>query len=164
MIVSKEKISVPVGNSENQSSLSKHGFFQITQKLFLRKGDELLILRDRKSGLGDLPGGRMNEDEFFEDWNLSMKREIEEELGSQVRIKVFPKPLFVHKHKVNEGNFPCIIIAYHANFLGGEIILSEEHDYIAWKNIRTFEPNPLFTEYMLDAVNLYLKEYASLVR
>ncbi len=137
MIVSKEKVSVSVGNSENQPSLSKHGFFQITQKLFLRKGDELLILRDRKSGLGDLPGGRMNEDEFFEDWNLSMKREIEEELGPQVRIKVFPKPLFVHKHKVNEGNFPCIIIAYHANFLGGEIILSDEHDYIAWKNVRT---------------------------
>ncbi|AXR69712.1 NUDIX hydrolase [Leptospira mayottensis] len=143
--------------------MSKHGFFQITQKLFLRKGDELLILRDRKSGLGDLPGGRMNEDEFFEDWNLSMEREIEEELGSQIRIKVFPKPLFVHKHRVNEGNFPCIIIAYHANFLGGEIILSEEHDYIAWKNVLTFEPSPLFTEYMLDAVNLYLKEYASLV-
>ncbi len=163
MIVSKEKISAPVGNSENQLSLSKHGFFQITQKLFLRKEDELLILRDRKSGLGDLPGGRMNEDEFFEDWNLSIEREIEEELGPQVRIKVFPKPLFVHKHKVNEGNFPCIIIAYHANFLGGEIILSDEHDYIAWKNVRTFEPNPLFTEYMLDAVNLYLKEYASLV-
>lgn len=126
--------------------MSKHGFFQITQKLFLRKGDELLILRDRKSGLGDLPGGRMNEDEFFEDWNLSIEREIEEELGPQIKIKVFPKPLFVHKHKVNEGNFPCIIIAYHANFLGGEIILSDEHDYIAWKNVRTFEPNPLFTE------------------
>ncbi len=123
--------------------MSKHGFFQITQKLFLRKGDELLILRDRKSGLGDLPGGRMNEDEFFEDWNLSIEREIEEELGPQIKIKVFPKPLFVHKHKVNEGNFPCIIIAYHANFLGGEIILSDEHDYIAWKNVRTFERSNL---------------------
>ncbi|ALO24488.1 NUDIX hydrolase [Leptospira borgpetersenii serovar Ballum] len=160
----RKKYQPLLGNSENQSSLSKHGFFQITQKLFLRKGDELLILRDRKSGLGDLPGGRMNEDEFFEDWNLSIEREIEEDLGPQIKIKVFPKPLFVHKHKVNEGNFPCIIIAYHANFLGGEIILSDEHDYIAWKNVRTFEPNPLFTEYMLDAVNLYLKEYASLVR
>ncbi|WP_061247983.1 NUDIX domain-containing protein [Leptospira alstonii] len=142
--------------------MSKHGFFQITQKLFLRKGDELLILRDRKSGLGDLPGGRMNEDEFFEDWTLSMKREIEEELGSQVRIKISPKPLFVHKHRVNEGNFPCVIIAYHAEFLEGEIILSDEHDYIAWERVQSYKPSPLFTEYMLDAVNLYLKEYASL--
>ncbi|EMO52836.1 NUDIX domain-containing protein [Leptospira noguchii] len=143
--------------------MSKHGFFQITQKLFLRKGDELLILRDRKSGLGDLPGGRMNDNEFFEDWGLSMQREIEEELGLQVQIRVSPKPLFIHKHRVNEGNFPCIIIAYHADYLGGDIILSDEHDYIAWENVQTYEPSPLFTEYMLDAVNLYLKEYASLV-
>ncbi|EMJ58252.1 NUDIX domain protein [Leptospira interrogans serovar Valbuzzi str. Duyster] len=143
--------------------MSKHGFFQITQKLFLRKGDEFLILRDRKSGLGDLPGGRMNENEFFEDWSLSMQREIEEELGSQVQIRVSTKPLFIHKHKVNEGNFPCIIIAYHADYLGGDIILSDEHDYISWEKVQTYEPSPLFTEYMLDAVNLYLKEYALLV-
>lgn len=45
--------------------MSNHGFFQITQKLFLRDGNQLLVLRDRKSGHGDLPGGRMNEDEFF---------------------------------------------------------------------------------------------------
>ncbi|MBM9499288.1 NUDIX hydrolase [Leptospira sp. 201903071] len=143
--------------------MSKHGFFQITQKLFLRKGDELLILRDRKSGLGDLPGGRMNEDEFYQDWKLSMEREIEEELGSNVQIEVSAKPLFIHKHRVNEGNFPCIIVAYHANFLGGEIRLSEEHDYIAWENVHSYNPSPLFSEYMLDAVNLYLKEYSSLV-
>ncbi|XDD50341.1 NUDIX domain-containing protein [Leptospira sp. WS92.C1] len=142
--------------------MSKHGFFQITQKLFLRKGEELLILRDRKSGLGDLPGGRMNENEFFEDWSLSMEREIEEELGPNVQIKVLPKPLFVHKHRVNEGNFPCIIIAYHADFIDGEIVLSDEHDYIAWENINSYDPSALFSEYMLDAVNLYLKEYASL--
>ncbi len=162
--MSARKIYQPLyGNSENKSSLSKHGFFQITQKLFLRKGDELLILRDRKSGLGDLPGGRMNEDEFYQDWNLSMEREIEEELGSNVQIRVSPKPLFIHKHRVNEGNFPCIIIAYHAEFLGGEIQLSEEHDYIAWENVHSYNPSPLFSEYMLDAVNLYLKEYASFV-
>ncbi len=108
-------------------------------------------------------GGRMNENEFFEDWSLSMQREIEEELGSQVQIRVSTKPLFIHKHKVNEGNFPCIIIAYHADNLGGDIILSDEHDYISWEKVQTYEPSPLFTEYMLDAVNLYLKEYAPLV-
>ncbi|MDV6234117.1 NUDIX hydrolase [Leptospira ellisii] len=143
--------------------MSKHGLFQITQKLFLRKGKEFLVLRDRKSGLGDLPGGRMNEDEFFEDWILSMEREIGEELGPNVRIDVRQKPLFIHKHRVNEGNFPCIIIAYHADFLGGEIVLSEEHDYMAWENVNSYDPGSLFSEYMFDAVNLYLKEYASLV-
>ncbi|MGQ2842201.1 NUDIX hydrolase, partial [Leptospira interrogans] len=44
-----------------------------------------------------------------------------------------------------------------------DIILSDEHDYISWEKVQTYEPSPLFTEYMLDAVNLYLKEYAPLV-
>ncbi|HNF25981.1 MAG TPA: NUDIX hydrolase, partial [Leptospiraceae bacterium] len=35
--------------------MTQHSVFQITQKLFLRKGQKLLVLRDRKSGLGDLP-------------------------------------------------------------------------------------------------------------
>ena len=37
---------------------SKHGLFQITQKVFIRKGNLLLIMKDKKSGAGDLPGGR----------------------------------------------------------------------------------------------------------
>ena len=52
---------------------SKHGLFQITQKVFIRNGNLLLVMKDKKSGAGDLPGGRMNEDEFFLDcrnWKL----------------------------------------------------------------------------------------------
>ena len=60
----------------------KHGSFQITQKAFVRKGDLLLVMKDKKSGEGDLPGGRMNEDEFFGDWIESLQRELDEELGN----------------------------------------------------------------------------------
>ncbi|EOQ88754.1 hypothetical protein LEP1GSC202_0937 [Leptospira yanagawae serovar Saopaulo str. Sao Paulo = ATCC 700523] len=140
--------------------MSKHGFFQITQKLFLRDGDLLLVLRDKKSGHGDLPGGRMNEDEFFNDWTESIFREIDEELGSNIKIEVNPVPIFVHKHRVNEGNHPCIIIAYEAKCLEGKVNLSDEHDYMEWVNIQSFDPKKLFSEYMLEAVQLYLKEYA----
>ncbi|MCW7468954.1 NUDIX domain-containing protein [Leptospira kanakyensis] len=140
--------------------MSKHGFFQITQKLFLRNGENLLVLRDRKSGHGDLPGGRMNEDEFFSDWSESIFREVSEELGEQIKIDVSPDPIFIHKHMVNEGNIPCVIVAYTANLLAGDIQLSEEHDFMDWVNIKTFDPSKLFSEYMLEAVQLYLKKYA----
>ncbi len=140
--------------------MSKHGSFQITQKLFLRDGDKFLIMRDSKSGYGDLPGGRMNEDEFFDDWMKSVHREVEEELGESVRVEINPKPIFVHKHRVNEGNHPCIIIAYQAKLLGGEIIISDEHDFLDWVSVKNYDPSSLFTEYMLDAVKVYLKEYA----
>lgn len=140
--------------------MSKHGFFQITQKLFLRRGSELLVLRDRKSGLGDLPGGRMNEDEFFGDWIESVKREISEELGDGVDIQIKPEPILIHKHRVNEGNFPCIIIGYVAELKSGELILSDEHDYMEWVDVKSYNPSPLFSEYMLEAVQIYLKKYA----
>lgn len=140
--------------------MSKHGFFQITQKLFLRDGNLLLVLRDRKSGHGDLPGGRMNEDEFFQDWTESISREISEELGPNIKIEVKPNPIFVYKHRVNEGNHPCIIIAYDAKRIEGKVELSDEHDYMEWVDIKSFDPKKLFSEYMLEAVQLYLKQYA----
>ncbi|PJZ67023.1 NUDIX hydrolase [Leptospira wolffii] len=140
--------------------MSKHGFFQITQKVFLRKGSELLILRDRKSGFGDLPGGRMNEDEFYGDWLESLSRELKEEMGEDCKIKIHPKPILIHKHRVNDGNHPCVIVAYHGEFLSGEIKLSDEHDYIAWVDAISYDPSQLFFEYMLDAIRLYQKEYA----
>jgi len=140
--------------------LSKHGFFQITQKVFLRDGDRLLVMRDKKSGLGDLPGGRMDEHEFFEDWTLSIKREISEELGNDIKIDLNPKPFLIHKHRVNEENVPCIILAYHAKLISGKIQMSDEHDYMEWVDIKNYNPTPLFTEYMLDTISLYLKEHA----
>ncbi|WP_108929930.1 NUDIX domain-containing protein [Leptospira johnsonii] len=143
--------------------MSKHGFFQITQKVFLRKGKELLILRDRKSGFGDLPGGRMNEDEFYGDWLESLSRELKEEMGEACEIKIHPRPILIHKHRVSDGNHPCVIVAYHGEFISGEIALSDEHDYIAWVDAATYDPKPLFFEYMLDALHLYQKEYVPLI-
>jgi 8-oxo-dGTP diphosphatase len=140
--------------------LSKHGFFQITQKVFLRKGNSLLIMKDRKSGYGDLPGGRMDETEFFEDWMLSVKRELEEEMGKLFQYDIEPRPFLIHKHRVTEGNHPCVIIGYKAIYKGGEIVLSDEHEFMEWVDVNTYKPESFFEDYMLEAVQIYLKEYA----
>ena len=117
-------------------------------------------MRDKKSGFGDLPGGRMDEDEFFADWISSINREVQEELGNEVKVKIDPKPFMIQKHRVNEGNFPCVILGYHAELLSGRIQMSDEHDYMEWVDVKNYNPAPLFTEYMLDAVKVYLKDYA----
>lgn len=142
-----------------QIAMSEHGFFQITQKAFIRRGDELLVMRDRKSGEGDLPGGRMNEDEFFGDWILSLKRELSEELGNNLKLKIKEDVILVHKHRVNLGNHPCIILGYEAEFESGELQISDEHDYMEWVNTKTYNPEPLFSEYMLEAVKKYLDKH-----
>ncbi|MBP7280645.1 MAG: NUDIX hydrolase [Leptospiraceae bacterium] len=135
----------------------KHGLFQITQKVFIRNGNLLLVMKDKKSGAGDLPGGRMNQDEFFLDWMDSLNRELAEELGNNFKVKVNPEPILVHKHLVNDGNHPCVIIGYDAIYESGEISISEEHDFFKWVDVTNYKPEELFSEYMLDAVNIYLK-------
>jgi 8-oxo-dGTP pyrophosphatase MutT (NUDIX family) len=140
--------------------LSKHGFFQITQKVFLRKGNSLLVMKDRKSGFGDLPGGRMDETEFFDDWQVSVRRELEEEMGNKFQYEIEPKPFLIHKHRVTEGNHPCIILGYKGIYRGGEIVLSDEHDFMEWVDINNYKPDSFFEDYMLEAVQIYLKEYA----
>ncbi|HMV77247.1 MAG TPA: NUDIX hydrolase [Leptospiraceae bacterium] len=137
--------------------MTQHSVFQITQKLFLRKGQKLLVLRDRKSGLGDLPGGRMTEKEFFSDWKESLKRELVEELGSSFSIKIHDDIILVHRHRVNADNHPCIILGYEGEFLSGEPVMSDEHDFMEWVDINTYNPENLFSEYMLEAVNIYLR-------
>lgn len=137
--------------------MSRHSVFQITQKLFLRNGSKLLVLRDRKSGLGDLPGGRMTEEEFFGDWKGSLKREIREELGESFVTEIHDDIILVHRHRVNADNHPCIILGYEGEFVSGEPVISEEHDYMEWVDINTYNPRTLFTEYMLEAVNIYLR-------
>lgn len=149
--------SIPL---EILSMPEKHGSFQITQKVFIRDGEKLLILRDRKSGFGDIPGGRMNEDEFFQDWLLSLKREVEEELGTDFKIAIDPKPFLVHKHRVLMGNHPCIIIGYKAKYISGTIQMSDEHDFMDWVDAKTYKMSDLFSEYMLEAMEIYQKEYA----
>jgi 8-oxo-dGTP pyrophosphatase MutT (NUDIX family) len=143
--------------------MSAHGFFQITQKVFIHKENKLLVMRDKKSGFGDLPGGRMNEDEFFGDWKESIKRELKEELSENFKIDLKPEPVLIAKHRVSDGNHPCIIIGYRANYISGEIKISDEHDFFEWVNVQDYNPENLFSEYMLDAVKIYLEKFKNAV-
>ena len=135
--------------------MKESGLFQISQKLFLIKENKVLILKDKKSKLGDLPGGRMNQNEFFEDWVDSLKREIKEELGKQFQYYVYRKPFLVHKHMVQQENTPCVIIAYLGNYIGGDIHISDEHEFFEWVSIANYNPEKLFTDYMLKIFKIF---------
>lgn len=127
------------------------GFFQITLKLFLLRGNEMLILRDRDSQLGDLPGGRISAEEIYQPFASSLAREIHEELGN-VEYSLEPEPIFLFPHRIQNGNHPALGIAFLGSFKGGKILLSDEHDWMDWVNVQTYTPAPLFKEHLLDAV------------
>ncbi|MCE9598175.1 MAG: NUDIX hydrolase [Spirochaetia bacterium] len=127
------------------------GFFQITLKLFLLRGEEMLILRDRDSKLGDLPGGRLSAEEIYLPFSKPLAREIEEELGT-LTYDLNPEPAFLFPHRIQNGNHPALGIAFIADYKTGRVQLSDEHDWMDWVNVRTFTPAPFFKEHLLDAV------------
>ena len=133
----------------------KQGFFQITTKLFLMDGNHLLILQDRQSGTADLPGGRITQDEFHAAWSQALRRELLEELGPQVQLTVQPQPLFAFPHFVLSDATDALGLAFRGSYLGGTIVLSDEHDRWEWVRLATLEPHGVFPPTLARAVERF---------
>jgi 8-oxo-dGTP pyrophosphatase MutT (NUDIX family) len=135
------------------------GLFQITQKVFLLRdrgeGEELLVLRDRATGEGDLPGGRLDEGELHGDWRSAIARELREELGPDVRCRLDPEPAFWFKHRIRASGRDALGFAWSATWIGGEVVLSDEHDLMAWVAVASFDPTTWFSGHLLAAVRTW---------
>lgn len=134
------------------------GFFQITLKVLLHRGKEFLVLRDRQSGEGDLPGGRLSPGEIYHPWQESIARELREELGEDLRYKLDDGPLFVEPHWIKNGGHEALAVFFRADYEGGQIVLSDEHDRMAWADPETFQPAEWFSDHLLRSVEKYLKD------
>jgi 8-oxo-dGTP pyrophosphatase MutT (NUDIX family) len=90
----------------------------------------------------DFPGGRIDETEKDLPLEVALKREVREELGPNLKYGV-EKLIFVSKrHYTNYGqNFRVVLIYYEAEYLSGEIKLSNEHTVYRWVS-----PSKLLTE------------------
>lgn len=65
--------------------MPKHLIADIPQKaIIMNEKGEILIVQDKESGVWELPGGRLHEDE---DPKEGLKREIKEELSMDISIK-----------------------------------------------------------------------------
>jgi len=134
--------------------------FQVSLKVLLTNDKkEYLILKDVSKSKHwknkfDLAGGRINPDELKLPFHKLLNREIREEIGNQVKYKLRKDPVSLAKcHYPYE---PCkIFILFEAKYLGGKIIISDEHAYYRWEKISKTEAKKLFSSVLYELMANY---------
>jgi 8-oxo-dGTP pyrophosphatase MutT (NUDIX family) len=100
--------------------------------------------KDAGAGLWETLSGRVSPGE---EPLTAVAREIDEECGLSVRID--PRP--VDAYAARRGQSPMVVIVYRADYLGGEVRLSEEHDAFAWLTAQELSRCTPFTR-LVEAV------------
>ena len=138
---------------------SDKDLYFVAVKVFLRRGKDLLILKDN-FGDWDLPGGRIKKDEFNASMESVVDRKMKQEIGATTKYTL-GKPVVFFRHERNEaveGN-PLVRIfgiGYEAILESNEICLSQRHTEMKWVDVETFMPEEYFTGGWLKGLQEYL--------
>lgn len=136
--------------------------YNIAQKLFIRDGNKLLIVRGADTGKLDFPGGRINVDEFSVSLKKSLMREVKEEVGSALKFKVNIQPIVLFRHQVPAGKHKGLrifLIGYEAIYQAGSIKLSSEHSEYFWQDLDKVEDlENQFLQGIWEGVRQYLSK------
>ncbi|MDO8499782.1 MAG: NUDIX hydrolase [bacterium] len=146
--------------------ITKKDFYQISLKVILKNDkDEVLILNGHPdgsfAGFYDLPGGRMDEEEFIIPFTQIIKRELREEVGN-IKISLNPKPVAIGRHFLSASttsakkDLHILYVFFEAKFVGGKIKISDEHDGFRWVNINKIKPIKFFKSGILEGMIMYL--------
>src|SRR3989344_76774 len=76
---------------KNRRSIHRHQLSQVGLKCFITDGKgRLLAVRSRGSKFWDLPGGRVEHQEFPKPLTHALRREMRDEIGKHARVKIHP--------------------------------------------------------------------------
>lgn len=149
-------------------SKSEKDFYQISQKLILKnKSGQILLLKALDhhatySGFYDFPGGRIHKDEFTVPFDKALNREVREEIGA-VKYKLNPRPVAVSRHLISANvsslkrDVHVLYLLYEADYISGDIIISDEHAGFIWEDPQVIELEKLLKSGNLDGLRMYLK-------
>lgn len=110
--------------------------FAVAVAVIIRRGDTFLAMRraltkDAGPGLWEALSGRV---EAGEAPLGAAAREVEEECGLSVQLD--PRP--VTSYPATRLGLPMVVIVYRADYLHGEVVLSDEHDRYLWLTPEAF--------------------------
>ena len=116
--------------------MKKYANFIASFKLAVKREGKILILTESNTGFVDLPGGRVEEHEQGMPIKNLFEREIKEELGDNFRYKVLG-PVFQYYRQDKLKNY-VLYTVYEAEYVSGDITLSDEHKQYEWVEPATF--------------------------
>lgn len=134
-------------------------FYQISLKLFLKNSaGEILGLKAQddsiSAGFFDLPGGRINTNEFELSFFEILKRETEEELGN-IEFKFNEKPVAISRNVNTKTGNRIMHIFFEAEYINGEIKISGEHLGYKWINLKEIDLSKYFSLGILKGIIMY---------
>jgi 8-oxo-dGTP pyrophosphatase MutT (NUDIX family) len=135
----------------------KQEIYHVSMKVLLREKDKVLFLYDSDENNLDLPGGRIDDTEQDVPLSEIIKREVEEELGAEIKYKL-GNPAFQFRRYFKDDDLHIFITVYEAEFLSGEIKLSSEHGHYEWMDLKNLELEKInfFSEEEYSAFKNYL--------
>jgi 8-oxo-dGTP pyrophosphatase MutT (NUDIX family) len=126
------------GVEKRHKKIMKYAIFNASFKLIIKKNNKILMLTESPSGCLDFPGGRLENNEIKNPLKDLFKREIREELGKDIKYKILgPAIQYRRYNKTTKMN--VLVSAYEAEYLSGEIKLSDEHSKYEWINPKTYD-------------------------
>ena len=138
-------------------------FYHVSLKLFLKneKG-EILVMQTLIEGNGqgkyDVPGGRIDEDEFNVPFEQIIRREVAEELGDTITSDILPDPVALGRKKFPfaQKDASILFVFFEGMYRGGEIKICEEYSGFDWIDPTNPEYADRFIPGIYDALQHYL--------
>jgi len=146
-----------------------HDYYQISLKLLIKnRNNEVLLLKvedgGKYHGYYDFPGGRIDEDEFKTDLTKILQREVEEEVGNEIKYQLLtevPVGYGRHEdfsHRLNK-DVRYFYLLFESEVVSGDIKISDEHADYAWMPYDEIKNNldKLFVSGLLECAKMYFK-------
>lgn len=143
-------------------------FYQISLKGIIKnKNNEILYVKavdtGTFAGYYDLPGGRIDTDEFKTPFEKILSREIIEEVG-KIKFKIKNKPVAIGRHLIpkeftakKEKDIHVLYLFFEVLYLGGKISTSFEHTGFEWLKLSKDKLSKYFKSGILEGMRTYLK-------
>jgi 8-oxo-dGTP diphosphatase len=143
-------------------TFNDRSLYFVAVKVFLRDGDKLLLVHDVWNNW-ELPGGRIKPHEFKKSLTETVERKMREELGDDVKYSgLKPTGTFFQVERFedidSDTRVKIFAIGFEAQYDGGEIKLSDNHDELKWVDVKTFQPLELQDNDWMHGVEDYLKK------